>query len=122
MNFTSKLIGTAANKFRTIAAVGLLAAVSPAPALMAQSAVTPSAPVITAVGQPEQYNSLVQPVYHGRTKHWFKRNAPILGGAGGGALIGGLAGGGAGALIGGAAGAGGGALYKHFHHHHHYHY
>jgi hypothetical protein len=54
------------------------------------------------------------------SKHWWKRNAPIVGGAGGGALIGGLAGGGAGALIGGAAGAGGGALYKHYHHRHRY--
>lgn len=55
-----------------------------------------------------------------KSKHWWKKNAPIIGGAGGGALIGGLAGGGAGAVIGGAAGAGGGALYKHYHHHHHH--
>jgi hypothetical protein len=54
-----------------------------------------------------------------KSKHWWKRNAPIVGGAGGGALIGGLAGGGVGAVIGGAAGAGGGALYKHYHHRHH---
>jgi hypothetical protein len=47
-----------------------------------------------------------------KTKHWLKRNAPIVGGAGGGAIIGGLAGGGAGAIIGGAAGGGGGYLYK----------
>jgi hypothetical protein len=56
-----------------------------------------------------------------KSKHWWKRNAPIIGGAGGGALIGGLAGGGTGAVIGGAAGAGGGALYKHYHHRHHNH-
>ena len=47
-----------------------------------------------------------------KNKHWWKRNAPIVGGAGGGALIGGLAGGGTGALIGGAVGGGGGYLYK----------
>jgi hypothetical protein len=49
-------------------------------------------------------------------RSWWKRNAPIIGGAAGGGLIGGLAGGGKGLLIGGAAGAGGGALYKHFRH------
>ncbi len=53
-----------------------------------------------------------------KNKHWWKRNAPIVGGAGGGALIGGLAGGGAGALIGGAAGGGGGYLYKRYRNHH----
>jgi hypothetical protein len=57
-----------------------------------------------------------------KNKHWWKKNAPIIGGAAGGGLIGGLAGGGAGAVIGGAAGAGGGALYKHYkgHHSHHH--
>jgi hypothetical protein len=48
-----------------------------------------------------------------KNKGWWRRNAPIVGGAGGGALIGGLAGGGKGALIGGLAGGGGGYLYKH---------
>jgi len=61
-----------------------------------------------------------------KNKHWWKRNAPIIGGAGGGALIGGLAGGGTGALIGGAVGGGGGYAYKrlshrnHNHHNHNY--
>jgi hypothetical protein len=55
-----------------------------------------------------------------KNKHWWKKNAPIIGGAGGGALIGGLAGGGVGAVVGGAAGAGGGALYKHYRDHHHH--
>ncbi len=58
-----------------------------------------------------------------KNKHWWKKNAPIIGGAAGGGLIGGLAGGGKGLIIGGAAGAGGGYLYKHFKHHdHHDHY
>jgi hypothetical protein len=56
-----------------------------------------------------------------KSKHWWKRNAPIVGGAGGGALVGGLVGGGTGALVGGAIGGGGGYLYKRSrHHHHHY--
>jgi len=57
-----------------------------------------------------------------KNKHWWKRNAPIIGGAGGGAIIGGFAGGGTGAIIGGAAGGGGGYLYKrlkHSPHHEH---
>lgn len=53
-------------------------------------------------------------------KHWWKKHAPIIGGAAGGGLIGGLAGGGKGALIGGAAGAGGGYLYKHLKDKHHH--
>jgi Glycine zipper len=48
-----------------------------------------------------------------KSKRWWKRNAPIIGGAAGGGLIGGLAGGGTGAVIGGAVGGGGGYLYKH---------
>jgi hypothetical protein len=58
-----------------------------------------------------------------KNKHWWKRNAPIVGGAGGGALVGGLVGGGTGALVGGAVGGGGGYVYKRSRrHHHHYHY
>jgi hypothetical protein len=53
-------------------------------------------------------------------KYWWKKHAPIIGGAAGGGLIGGLAGGGKGALIGGAAGAGGGYLYKHVKDKHHH--
>jgi hypothetical protein len=58
-----------------------------------------------------------------KSKHWWKRNAPIVGGAGGGALVGGLLGGGTGALVGGAVGGGGGYLYKRSkrHHYHKYH-
>ena len=56
-----------------------------------------------------------------KNKDWWKRHAPIIGGAAGGGVIGGLAGGGNGALIGGAAGAGGGYLYKHLRDHNHHH-
>jgi len=61
-----------------------------------------------------------------KSKHWWKRNAPIVGGAGGGALVGGLVGGGTGAIIGGAVGGGGGYLYKRskrheYHHRNYYH-
>jgi len=64
-----------------------------------------------------------QPISHWyKSKHWWKRNAPIVGGAGGGALVGGLVGGGTGALVGGAIGGGGGYLYKRSRrHHYHYH-
>ena len=84
---------------------------------------THSVPVVPAVDHSSAYvyqtPQQQQHYYrHGHKQSWARRNAPILGGAGGGALIGGLAGGGKGALIGGAVGAGGGALYKHFHHHH----
>jgi hypothetical protein len=68
-------------------------------------------------------NAYYQPVSSSyKNKHWWKRNAPIIGGAGGGALIGGLAGGGTGALVGGAIGGGGGYLYKRSRDHHHHHY
>jgi hypothetical protein len=63
-----------------------------------------------------------QPVSWYKNKHWWKRNAPIVGGAGGGALVGGLVGGGAGAVVGGAVGGGGGYLYKRHKEHHYRHY
>lgn len=47
-----------------------------------------------------------------KSKAWWKRHAPIIGGAAGGGAVGGLLGGGKGAIIGGAAGAGGGYLYE----------
>ena len=84
-------------------------------------AVLPAVDRVPAPGLQTAKPDYYQPVAHWYgSKHWWKRNAPIVGGAGGGALIGGLAGGGAGALIGGAVGAGGGALYKHYHHRHYY--
>jgi uncharacterized protein YcfJ len=80
------------------------------PAVM-QTRVTDS-----ATSQPQHY----QQARWFKDKHWWKRNAPIIGGAAGGALIGGLAGGGGGALIGGAAGGGGGYLYKRMRRNHHH--
>ena len=56
-----------------------------------------------------------------KSKYWWKKHAPIIGGAAGGGLIGGLVGGGKGAIIGGAAGAGGGYLYKHSRDRNHHH-
>jgi hypothetical protein len=55
-----------------------------------------------------------------KSKRWWKKNAPLVGGAGGGALIGGLAGGGKGAIVGGAVGGGGGYLYKRLRHSYHH--
>jgi hypothetical protein len=59
-----------------------------------------------------------QPIAWYGHKHWWKKNAPIIGGAGGGAIVGGLLGGGKGALIGGAIGGGGGYAYKRLKQHH----
>lgn len=70
----------------------------------------------SAGSRPQHY----QKAHWYNNEHWWKRNAPIIGGAGGGALIGGLAGGGSGALIGGAAGGGGGYLYKRMRRKHHH--
>ena len=143
MNFTPKNFRAAISGFLTIAVVGLIGwviHVSPAPvpivatqgtnAMQQSFSTSYAAPVVPAVeltpaiwqeeaGQPSYY----QPVSSWyKSKHWWKRNAPIVGGAGGGALVGGLIGGGPGALIGGAAGGGGGYLYKRSRHHHHNHY
>ena len=75
-----------------------------------------------AVGIDSSRPNYYQPVSSWyKNKHWWKRNAPIVGGAGGGALIGGLAGGGKGALIGGAIGGGGGYAYKRLSHRNRYH-
>src|SRR6266481_4131331 len=123
MDFTPK-INVGSVVILTIAVVGLIAWVSDvAPALApnvakqdafaVQKSFQTRLPIVPAVelapapglqtARPEYY----QPISSWyKSKHWWKRNAPIVGGAGGGALIGGLVGGGRGAIIGGAAGGG----------------
>jgi hypothetical protein len=129
MHFTSNLKRVVGGSLM-VPVVGLMGLVNPAtaaptPVQTRQAsdivAVLPAVDRAPAPGLQTAKPDYYQPVAHWYgSKHWWKRNAPIVGGAGGGALIGGLAGGGAGALIGGAVGAGGGALYKHYHHRHYY--
>jgi hypothetical protein len=136
MNFTPKFnVGSVAIAILAIgAAIGLAGRVAPAPApcvSMQDSAqefsqADTALPIVhTAEFAPGPGLQSDMPAYYQpisswyKRKGWWKRNAPIIGGAGGGALIGGLVGGGTGALIGGAAGAGGGYLYKRSRHRHH---
>ncbi len=134
MNFTPKMqIRPAISGILTVAVVGLMVwashvAPTPGPMVATQQALQTSGPVPIVRGvQPAVVSDMqaIGPQYYQpisswyKSKHWWKRNAPIIGGAGGGALVGGLIGGGPGALIGGAAGGGGGALYKHYRHKHH---
>lgn len=134
MNFTPKLIlSSTAGRTLALAAAGLIGwsgNAAPAP-VAADKTVTPQsfhasspAPVITAVQTaPARLpgETYYQPVAHWyKSKSWWKRNAPIVGGAGGGALVGGLIGGAPGAIIGGAAGGGGGYLYKRSRRNHYY--
>ena len=139
MNFTPKInVRPVVHGILTAAVVGLIAWVSHiAPAFtpvatahdtLALPEVTqtrlavPVVPAVLLTPAPGLQTARLEYVSWITSKHWWKRNAPIVGGAGGGALIGGLAGGGTGALIGGAVGAGGGYAYKRYHHHHqHYH-
>jgi hypothetical protein len=137
MNFTPKIsVGPVVSGILTIAVVGMIGSVShvapaPAPIVAAQDVfavqesfqtsdrlpIVPAVELIPAPGV-QTARPQYQPISSWyKSKHWWKRNAPIVGGAGGGALIGGLAGGGTGALIGGAAGGGGGYLYKRYRHH-----
>ena len=139
MNFTPKTsVGPVVSGILTIAVVGLIGWVSrdassppplaraPAAFAMQESFQTSGlVPIVPAVElSPGPGSQTVRPEYYRpvsawyKNKHWWKKNAPIVGGAAGGALIGGLAGGGKGALIGGAAGGGGGYLYKRLRHHH----
>jgi len=128
MNFTPKAnAGRVVRGLLTIAAVGLIGWVhhvvsNPEPAVARQSATIQATflPAIEVTGASHLQTYVPVSSWY-RNKHWWKRNAPIVGGAGGGALIGGLAGGGTGALIGGAAGGAGGYLYKRYHHRHYYH-
>ena len=140
MNFTSKIkLGRVVSGVLTTAVVGLIgwfhyAVPAPAPTSVEQNSfdIQQSIPSDVILGMDREVAPMValetaggayyQPVSSWyKNKHWWKRNAPIVGGAGGGALVGGLVGGGTGALIGGAVGGGGGYLYKRSrHHHHHY--
>jgi len=131
MNFTPNIIlRLALGGALSIAAVGLIESethIAPPPTMPDEFQKTGGITAVPAVltmttnaiqiGDTQTY----QPVSWHKSKHWWKRNAPIIGGAGGGALVGGLAGGGKGALIGGAIGGGGGYLYKRYHHHHPHH-
>ena len=137
MNFTPKIdVRPIVYGILTVAVVGLIAwgsHVIPAPMPVAATHETlavpevtqssPAVPVVPAVLRtpaPGFQTARLEYVSWTTSKHWWKRNAPIVGGAGGGALIGGLAGGGKGALSGGAVGAGGGYAYKRYHHHDHH--
>jgi hypothetical protein len=138
MNITPKIsVGTINRLVLIIAVVGLIGwgihvALVPPPVAATgdgiaardfslTNAVVPAVELIPAPGLQAPGRQYYQPASWINNKHWWKRNAPIVGGAAGGALIGGLAGGGKGALIGGAAGGGGGYLYKRLHHRHYHH-
>ena len=134
MNFTPKIkVGSVVNWILILAVVGLIAwgsyfAPAPAPIAATQQyfPTNETGLIATAIEMlPASGLQADRPDYYvpvsDKSKHWWKRNAPIIGGAGGGALVGGLIGGGTGAVIGGAAGAGGGYLYKRHSHHHDYH-
>jgi Glycine zipper len=129
MNVTPRFIlGSLLSGILAVVMVGMTglsryASPLPAPAVTLQASLAASdlVPAIAyGTAKPAEY----QPVTAWyKSKHWWKRNAPIVGGAAGGALVGGLVGGGTGALVGGAIGGGGGYLYKRHeeHHRHHYH-
>jgi hypothetical protein len=137
MNFTPKSgLGPVGRGILTIAVVGLIGwhfGSSSAPIAATQNAFTVQesfqGDYVPAVEQAPAFglqtgkseNYLPISAWY-KNKHWWKRNAPVVGGAAGGALIGGFVGGGKGALIGGAVGGGGGYVYKRVQHHHgHYH-
>jgi hypothetical protein len=140
MNFTPNVkVGSVIDGILAIAVVGLIAwggQVAPAPMIAAHNTTlavekpfqtSGPVPVVSAVQVVPASDSRITSSDYQLTSHWYKnkywwkRNAPIVGGAGGGAIVGGLVGGGTGALVGGAVGGGGGYLYKrHYEHHHHY--
>jgi hypothetical protein len=139
MNFTPKINAIPLlSGVLAIAAVGLIGRVNhiapaPAPIVATQDAYavensfrpTGAEPIFATEALTPDYQAAMpqyyQPVAWYGSKHWWKRNAPIVGGAGGGALVGGLLGGGTGAVIGGAVGGGGGYLYKRHRDHRYYH-
>jgi hypothetical protein len=138
MNFTPKTnVRPVVRGILTIAVVGLIGWVSHFGSASAPIAATQNGFAVQEPFQSDNVPSMEQALGPGyqtgrseyyqpisgwyKNKHWWKRNAPIVGGAAGGALIGGFVGGGKGALIGGAVGGGGGYLYKRSRHHRHYH-
>ena len=139
MNITPKInVGTIGRMALIMAVVGLLigwvahVALAPPPIAATGDGITarefsqtsvilPAVELIPAPGLQTSGPAHFQLAAWYKNKHWWKRNAPIVGGAAGGALIGGLAGGGKGVLIGGAVGGGGGYLYKRLHHRHYNH-
>ena len=142
MNFTSKAkLGLVASGILTIAAATALIGwvshlnLAPAPTVTMRDAFATQDSIRTSNGLQIDHKGATltqsphlqtnrseefQTIAWYNSKHWWKKHAPIVGGAAGGALIGGLAGGGTGAVIGGAAGGGGGYLYKHFKDHDHH--
>ena len=137
MNFTPNNFRSVVYGTLTVAVVGLISwasHVAPTPIAAKHDAavlqgsfqannpvlVIPALRVTRAPGFRTPRTEYYQPVSWYGSKHWWKRNAPIVGGAAGGAMVGGLAGGGTGALIGGAIGGGGGYAYKRYRHHHHH--
>jgi hypothetical protein len=139
MNFTPKTnVGTVNLAVLIIAVVGLIGwvshvALAPPPTATTgdgiaarefshTNAIVPAVELIPVPALQTATPGYYQLAHWYGNKHWWKRNAPIVGGAAGGALIGGIAGGGKGALIGGAVGGGGGYVYKRVHHHHEHRY
>ena len=124
MNFTpGNKVGPILGGILTIVVAGLIgwsSHVAPVTIPAAQNtSILPAVEITAAHGPYTPKSDYYQPVSSWyKSQHWWKRNAPIVGGAGGGALVGGLVGGGTGAIIGGVAGGGGGYLYKRSRHHH----
>jgi hypothetical protein len=125
MNFTSKMTaGFPFSRVLPIAMLGFIGLpIAPAQTVrVSDTLVVPAAEMAPGAGLQGPAQANIQLVTHWYSnKHWWKKNAPIVGGAAGGALIGGLAGGGKGLLIGGAVGGGGGYAYKRLEERHHRH-
>jgi hypothetical protein len=120
MSFTPNVIVRAIDKLvvatAVIGVIWCFAQTAPAPAPIPAQ---PRAAFVMPAVLDSSASAYYQPVTAWyKSKHWWKRNAPIVGGAGGGAIVGGLVGGGTGAIIGGAAGGGAGYAYKRLKHKH----
>jgi uncharacterized protein YcfJ len=126
MNFTPKTeVRRFVGGFLTTAVMGITPLVvnaAPAPTNYAieesVQAYSPAVGSTPAPGLQSAQSYFYQPVVSLQgAEHWVKKNAPTVGGAAGGALVGGLVGGGAGAVIGGAVGGGAGYAYQRHRHH-----